>query len=246
MGAGEHQEGEYKMNYVEDTEKEEREVGKMEDMKFEPKGMNWGRMEEAAWRIQTAGEKRENEDLLERIRTQVVGRIDDYIRNGGFDRDIAELDSMFVDVKVVERINAIGSGGASWAPGKGDPTVVAGTSGRYGHRLVIKYDDMDDIEPSGKKFIAWWAPCSRGTWKCATVCGKTFLSRLVSGLASREGSTAMDALRKTYVDRLVAAEKAMYKRVERASGEVRYTKVPKEIWDYVKRCESEVLGEEEL
>lgn len=246
MGAGEHQEGEYKMNYVEDMEKEEREVGKMEDMKFEPKGMNWGRMEEAAWQIQTASKKGEDEGLLERVRTQLVGRIDDYIRDGGFDRDITELDSMFVDVKMVDRINAIGSGGASCAPGKGDPTVVAGTSGRYGHRLVLKYDDMDDIEPSGKKFIAWWAPCSRGTWMCATVCGKTFLSGLVSGLASREGSTTMDALRKTYVDRLVAAEKAMYKRVERASVEVRYTKVPKEIWDYVKRCESEVLGEEEL
>ena len=203
----------------------------MEEKEFKPKGMNWNGMEEAAWRIQTAGGKGEDEDLLERVRTQLVGRIDDYIRDGGFDRDITELDSMFVDVKMVERINAIGSGGASWAPGKGDPTVVAGTSGRYGHRLVLKYDDMDDIEPSGKKFIAWWAPCSRETWMSATVCGKTFLSRLVSGLASREGSTAMDILRKAYVDRLVAAEKAMYKRVDRASGEVRYSKVPKEIWD---------------
>ena len=189
----------------------------MEEKEFKPRGMNWDRMEEAAWQIQTASKKGEDEDLLERVRTQVVGRI-----------------------------NAIGSGGASWASGKGDPTVVAGTSGKYGHRLVLKYDDMDDIEPSGKKFIAWWAPCSRETWKCATVCGKTFLSRLVSGLASRKGSTAMDTLRKAYVDRLVAAEKAMYKRVDRASGEVRYSKVPKEIWDYVKRCESEVLGEEEL
>lgn len=223
-----------------------RRSGKMEEKEFKPKGMNWDRMEEAAWQIQTASKKGEDEDLLERVRTKVVGRIDDYIRDGGFDRDITELDSMFVDVKMVDRINAIGSGGASWAPGKGDPTVVAGTSGKYGHRLVLKYDDMDDIEPSGKKFIAWWAPCSRETWKCATVCGKTFLSRLVSGLASREGSTAMDTLRKAYVDRLVAAEKAMYKRVDRASGEVRYSKVPKEIWDYVKKCESEVLGEEEL
>lgn len=31
LGAGEHQEGEYKMNYVEDMEKEEKEVGEMED-----------------------------------------------------------------------------------------------------------------------------------------------------------------------------------------------------------------------
>lgn len=217
----------------------------MEGKKEKTVKIEWQKLENEAWNYEMADISTPGSELL-RIQERVTGQIDAYIRDGGFDGDIAELDSMFVDVKTVERINAIGSGGASWAPGKEDPTVVAGTSGRYGHRLILKYDDMDDIDPSGKKFIAWWVPCSRETWKCAIVCGKTFLSRLVSGLASREGSTAMDTLRKAYVDRLVAAEKAMYKRVERASGEVRYSKVPKEIWDYVKKCEGEVLGEEEL
>jgi hypothetical protein len=213
----------------------------MENIKFKPRGINWRRLESAAWRSLVANES--NEDR-ERLRKQVAERIDEYIRDGGIDRDIAELDFMFVDENLKERLDAIGNP-SLWTPEMGNPAVVTGTSGRYGHKLVLKQDDMD---PSGVALIAWWSPCSREVWMDSTFNGKPFLSSLVNRLASRKEHTVMDAVRKTFVDRLSLAEKAMCKRINETSGfgKLVGSTIPKGIWDYIKSCESEVLGEEEL
>ena len=181
-------------------EKKDRKEGKGE--------IDWERLDElASYGVKTG--------WTESFLAQMADRIDTYIREGGLDRDIAELDSMFVDVDLDERIEAIGD--TMWIPG-GDPAAIMGrTGGRYGHRLELRIDTTD--KTGGTTTIrAVWVPESRERWISSTASGKVFVGSIVAKLAKRENHTAMDTLRLGLYLRLIRAEGDMRARRDASSG----------------------------
>lgn len=164
----------------------------------------------------------------------MADRIDTYIREGVLDRDIAELDSMFVDVDLDERIKAIG--GTMWIPG-GDPAAIMGrTGGRYGHRLELGIDTTD--KPDGTTTIrAAWVPESRERWISSTASGKIFVGSIVAKLANRENHTVMDTLRQGLYLRLLRAEGDMRARRDISSGRRRIEgEIPEGLRSYIAWC----------
>ena len=167
---------------------------------------------------------------------KMADRIDTYIREGGLDRDIAELDSMFVDVDLDERIEAIG--GTMWIPG-GDPAAIMGrTGGRYGHRLELGLEIDTTDKPGGTAIIgAAWVPESRERWISSTASGKVFVGSIVAKLAKRENHTAMDTLRQGLYLRLTRAEGDMRARRDASSGRRRIKgEIPEGLRSYIAWC----------
>lgn len=78
--------------------------------------IDWERLDELA----SYGVKTWTESFL----AQMADRMDTYIREGGLDRDIAELDSMFVDEDLDERIKA------RWVPESSEAWISSTASGK--------------------------------------------------------------------------------------------------------------------
>lgn len=181
----------------------------MEDRKEKKGEIDWERLDElASYGVMTG--------WTESFLAQMADRIDTYIRESGLDRDIAELDSMFVDEDLDERIKAIG--GTLWISG-GDPAAMGRTGGRYGHRLELELGIDTADKPGGTATIkAWWVPESRERWISSTASGKVFVGSIVAKLANRENHTAMDKLRQGLYLRLIRAEGDMRARRDAATG----------------------------
>ena len=200
----------------------------MEDRKERKGEIDWERLDELASYGAMTG-------WTESFIAQMADRIDTYIREGGLDRDIAELDSMFVDVDLDERIEAIG--GTMWMSG-GDPAAMGRTGGRYGHRLEIGLGVDTADKPGGTATIkAWWVPESRKRWISSTASGKVFVGSIVAKLANRENHTVMDTLRKGLYLRLIRAEEDM--RARRNTSSVRRRiegRIPEGLRSYIAWC----------
>ena len=204
----------------------------MESRKKKPVKVDWQKLESEAWHYEMMHVSTPESELL-RIQESVMGQIDAYIRDGGLDRDVAEIDSMFRDeIDLGERIDAIGK--STWLPGGEDPTVIKGSMGKYRYRLSIKRDSSD---PSGKTIVAGWVPCF-GIVRCeSTVQDKECIRNMTDGLAARKGHTTMDTIRKILLDRVVSAEEEMDVRRQSASGKVvRLAGVPSGISSYIEYC----------
>ena len=204
----------------------------MEGRKEKPVKIDWQKLESEAWHYEMMHVSTPESELL-RIQESVMGQIDAYIRDGGLDRDVAEIDSMFRDeIDLGERIDAIGK--STWLPGGEDPTVIKGPMGKYRYRLSIKRDSSD---PSGKTIVAGWVPCF-GIVRCeSTVQDKECIRNMTDGLAARKGHTTMDTIRKILLDRVVSAEEEMDVRRQSASGKVvRLAGVPSGISSYSEYC----------
>ena len=200
----------------------------MEDRKERKGEIDWERLDELASYGVTVG-------WTESFLAQVADRIDTYIREGGLDRDIAELDSMFVDVDLGERIDAIG--GTLWISG-GDPAAMGRTGGRYGHRLELGLGIDTVDKPGGTTTIkAWWVPESREAWISSTASGKIFVGSIVAKLANRENHTVMDTLRQGLYLRLLRAEGDMRARRDASSVRRRIEgEIPEGLRSYIAWC----------
>lgn len=200
----------------------------MEDRKERKGEIDWERLDELASYGVMVG-------WTESFLAQVADRIDTYIREGGLDRDIAELDSMFVDVDLGERIDAIG--GTLWISG-GDPAAMGRTGGRYGHRLELGLGIDTVDKPGGTATIkAWWVPESREAWISSTASGKIFVGSIVAKLANRENHTVMDTLRQGLYLRLLRAEGDMRARRDASSVRRRIEgEIPEGLRSYIAWC----------
>lgn len=198
------------------------------DEKEEKGEIDWERLDELASYGVRIG-------WSESFLAQMADRIDTYIREGGLDRDIAELDSMFVDVDLDERINAIG--GTLWISG-GDPAAMGRTGGRYGHRLELGLGTDTADKPGGIATIkAWWVPESREAWISSTASGKAFVGSIVAKLANRENHTVMDTLRQGLYLRLLRAEQDMRARRDASSVRRRIEgEIPEGLRSYIAWC----------
>lgn len=200
----------------------------MEDRKERKGEIDWERLDElASYGVKTG--------WTESFLAQMANRIDTYIREGGLDRDIAELDSMFVDEDLDERIKAIG--GTLWISG-GDPAVMGRTGGRYGHRLKLELGIDTAEKPGGTATIkAWWVPESREAWISSTASGKLYVGSIVAKLANRENHTVMDTLRQGLYLMLLRAEGNMRARRDASSVRRRIEgEIPEGLRSYIARC----------
>ena len=200
----------------------------MEDRKEKKGEIDWERIEElASYGVRTG--------WTESFLAQMADRIDTYIREGGLDRDIAELDSMFVDEDLDERIKAIG--GTMWISG-GDPAAMGRTGGRYGHRLELELGIDTADKPGGTATIkAWWVPESSEAWISSTASGKPFVGSIVDKLANRENHTVMDTLRQVLYLRLLRAEGNMRARRDASSVRRRIDGgIPEGLRSYIAWC----------
>lgn len=200
----------------------------MEDRKERKGEIDWERLDElASYGVKTG--------WTESFLAQMANRIDTYIREGGLDRDIAELDSMFVDVDMDERIEAIG--GTLWISG-GDPAVMGRTGGRYGHRLELGLGIDTADKPGGTATIkASWVPESREAWISSTASGKLFVGSIVAKLANRENHTVMDTLRQGPYLMLLRAEGNMRARRDASSVRRRIDGgIPEGLRSYIAWC----------
>lgn len=200
----------------------------MEDRKERKGEIDWKRLDElASYGIMTG--------WTGSFLAQMADRIDTYIREGGLDRDIAELDSMFVDVDLDERIKAIG--GTLWISGE-DPAAMGRTGGRYGHRLELGLGIDTADKPGGTATIkAWWVPESREAWISSTASGKAFVGAIVAKLANRENHTVMDTLRQGLYLRLLRAEGNMRARRDASSVRRRIEgEIPEGLRSYIAWC----------
>ena len=200
----------------------------MEDRKEKKGEIDWERIEElASYSVRTG--------WTESFLAQMADRIDTYIREGGLDRDIAELDSMFVDEDLDERIKAIG--GTMWISG-GDPAAMGRTGGRYGHRLELELGIDTADKPGGTATIkAWWVPESSEAWISSTASGKPVVGSIVAKLANRENHTVMDTLRQVLYLRLLRAEGNMRARRDASSVRRRIDGgIPEGLRSYIAWC----------
>lgn len=207
----------------------------MEGKKERKDEIDWERLDELASYGAMMG-------WTESFLAQMADRIDTYIRKGGLDRDIAELNSMFVDMNMDECIKAIGNldefipiGGTLWIP-RGDPVTMGRSGGRYGHRLELGIDTAD--KPGGTATIkAWWVPESREAWISSTASGKIFVGSIVAKLANRENHTVMDTLRQKLYPRLLRAGGNMRARRDASSGRRRIEgEIPEGLRLYIAWC----------
>lgn len=200
----------------------------MEDRKEKKGEIDWERLDELAdYGLMTG--------WTESFLAQMADRIDTYIREGGLDRDIAELDSMFVDEDLDERIKAIG--GTLWISG-GDPAVMGRTGGRYRHRLELELGIDTADKPGGTATIkAWWVPKSSEAWISSTASGKPFVGLIVAKLANRENHTVMDTLRQELYLMLLRAEGNMRARRDASSVRRRIEgEIPEGLRSYTAWC----------
>ena len=200
----------------------------MEDRKEKKGEIDWERLDElASYGVKTG--------WTESFLAQMADRIDTYIREGGLDRDIAELDSMFVDEDLDERIKAIG--GTLWISG-GDPAAMGRTGGRYRHRLELGLGIDTADKPGGTATIkAWWVPESSEAWISSTASGKALVGSIVAKLANRENHTVMDTLRQGLYLMLLRAEGNMRARRDASSGRRRIDGgIPEGLRSYIARC----------
>ena len=196
-------------------EKKDRKEGKGE--------IDWERLDELA----SYGVKTWTESFL----AQMADRIDTYIREGGLDRDIAELDSMFVDEDLDERIKAIG-GSTPWMAAMGR------TGGKYRHRLELELGIDTADKPGGTATIkAWWVPESSEAWISSTASGKPFVGSIVAKLANRKNHTVMDTLRQGLYLMLLRAEGNMRARRDASSVRRRIEGgIPEGLRSYIAWC----------